>query len=542
MSFASRITGQQFASHPKAADLQPKLQIGPANDPLERDADKAADAVVSNQVLAAGTISRATGIQRMCAECAAEEKDTVRLQREDEEEEILTKPADAGRPSPADGAARSAADAVGSGGVPLSPAARSYFEPRFNTDLSGVRIHTHGRAQTASRSIGARAYTLGRDIAFANGQFDEGSHQGRHLLAHELAHVVQQGHAPTPVIRRKDQCTITGKSTTPEGGTTLKPDELAKRRADLQTAINRAKANYPLAATHLQHWLDGSGSTRRISQSDFDFTREGTGLPQFLRETHRACLAGDKGEECNKYVVTQGIKARLAAGHGETLQPPGTERTLKWQDSVRAKVAEPNLSTRSYEMKDPLEQDLAIALGGYTVSSVVTVRLEPASTALAPTVTSTTGTSTGTPPAETTPTTGVSGVETSTTGTSTGTPASAGTSAAGAGAPTSSELVAKVVSWKVQICDRYDWINGARAIIPIPPEHDVSDLPLPRDAVSVRENIFNTGYSVAYLKDQYLAEVERTGGAKGFNIYSEVFEAPASVKQPFKISGSEVIP
>ncbi len=202
MGFAPRTYGQQFASQTETADLQPKLRIGPANDPLEREADRVADAVVSNQALMAGTVPQAAGIQRKCAGCEAEEHDTVRLQREDQEEEILTKPVDAGRPASPAGAAQSAAAAVGSGGVPLSPAARSYFEPRFNTDFSAVRIHTHGRAQAASRDIGARAYTLGRDIAFADGQFDESSDHGRRLLAHELTHVVQQRNAPENTVRR----------------------------------------------------------------------------------------------------------------------------------------------------------------------------------------------------------------------------------------------------------------------------------------------------------------------------------------------------
>ncbi len=194
--------GNETGVRPARPFIQTAMRIGPANDPLEREADRVADAVVSNQVLSSGSVSRGSGIQRMCADCAEEEKDTVRLQREDEEEEILTKPADAGKPAPQTEAAQSAADAVSGGGVPMSPAARSYFEPRFNADFSGVRVHTHGRAQTASRKIGARAYTLGRDIAFADGQFDESSHRGRHLLAHELAHVVQQGKAAPSVIRR----------------------------------------------------------------------------------------------------------------------------------------------------------------------------------------------------------------------------------------------------------------------------------------------------------------------------------------------------
>ncbi len=193
----------QASPAPATHSLPTGLRIGPANDLLEREADRAADAVVSNQTRVGALSATSGGLQRKCAECEAEEHDTIRLQREDEEdEEILTKSESSAGTARSEAAATSAGDAVGSGGVPLSSAARSYFEPRFGHDFSDVRIHTHGRAQAASRTIGARAYTLGRDIAFAPGEFEPRTRQGRHLLAHELAHVVQQNRAPSPVIRR----------------------------------------------------------------------------------------------------------------------------------------------------------------------------------------------------------------------------------------------------------------------------------------------------------------------------------------------------
>jgi hypothetical protein len=173
--------------------LQAKLHVGPANDPLEHEADRVADAVVSNQALSAGVVSGGNGIQRKCAECAAEEHETIRLQREDEEdEELRMKPESDGARSRSAAATQTAADAVTGGGGRLPPGARSYFEPRFGQDFTGVRIHTGRRAQQAAGAIGARAYTLGRDIAFAAGQYDPQSPRGRHLLAHELTHVVQQ--------------------------------------------------------------------------------------------------------------------------------------------------------------------------------------------------------------------------------------------------------------------------------------------------------------------------------------------------------------
>ena len=88
----------------------------------------------------------------------------------------------------AEGALRSLA-----GGSPLSAADRAYFEPRFGHDLGAVRVVEDAAADRAAAAVGARAFTLGNRIAFARGERRAGTQEGRALLAHELAHVVQQG-------------------------------------------------------------------------------------------------------------------------------------------------------------------------------------------------------------------------------------------------------------------------------------------------------------------------------------------------------------
>lgn len=90
------------------------------------------------------------------------------------------------------------------GGRPMGPGERAFFEPRFGADFSGVRIHDGPEADTAARALGARAFTLGRDVAFARGEYAPGFEKGRHLMAHELAHVRQQERgAPWQVQRRR---------------------------------------------------------------------------------------------------------------------------------------------------------------------------------------------------------------------------------------------------------------------------------------------------------------------------------------------------
>lgn len=83
-------------------------------------------------------------------------------------------------------------DVLHSPGRPLDSTARSFMEPRFGADFSGVRIHTDTRAGESARAVSAHAYTVGRDIVFAPGQYSPDSAAGRRLLAHELTHVVQQ--------------------------------------------------------------------------------------------------------------------------------------------------------------------------------------------------------------------------------------------------------------------------------------------------------------------------------------------------------------
>src|ERR1700690_3701910 len=83
-------------------------------------------------------------------------------------------------------------DVLRSSGQPLDAATRSYFEPRFGQDFSGVRIHADSQTAEAAQAVNALAYTVGSEIHFGAGQFVPTSTAGRRLLAHELAHVTQQ--------------------------------------------------------------------------------------------------------------------------------------------------------------------------------------------------------------------------------------------------------------------------------------------------------------------------------------------------------------
>jgi hypothetical protein len=77
-------------------------------------------------------------------------------------------------------------------GQPLDAPTRAFMERRFGHDFARVRIHTDRRSADAARGLAARAFTVGDDVFFARGQYSPQTSSGRALLAHELAHVVQQ--------------------------------------------------------------------------------------------------------------------------------------------------------------------------------------------------------------------------------------------------------------------------------------------------------------------------------------------------------------
>lgn len=78
------------------------------------------------------------------------------------------------------------------------------FGSYFNTDFSDVRLHTNDRAAASAKAVGARAFTAGSEITFGRDQFAPHTAEGRKLLAHEFAHVVQQRNAPKQIQRQDD--------------------------------------------------------------------------------------------------------------------------------------------------------------------------------------------------------------------------------------------------------------------------------------------------------------------------------------------------
>jgi hypothetical protein len=151
-------------SLPRMPMMQAKLTIGDSDDPLEREADRVADRVMSmspNSVVNSAPPS----IQRFTGQTTGQ----------------------AGMLAPA-----SVDSVLSNPGIPLEPGLQQDMGQRFGHDFSQVRVHTDAAAARSARDVNANAYTVGNNVVFGSGQFAPGYHGGLHLLAHELTHVVQQ--------------------------------------------------------------------------------------------------------------------------------------------------------------------------------------------------------------------------------------------------------------------------------------------------------------------------------------------------------------
>ncbi|MGA2292074.1 DUF4157 domain-containing protein [Bradyrhizobium sp.] len=165
--------------------IQAKLKIGAVDDPLEHAADRAAHQVMRTPEPRLRRICACGG---ECPRCQTEKPDQA--------------PAHLRTSHVGSGDLESTVappivhEVLRSPGQPLDAATRAFMEPRFGHDFSRVRVHTDARAAASAEAVHARAYTVGSNVAFGANQYAPANARGRELLAHELAHTIQQQRSP----------------------------------------------------------------------------------------------------------------------------------------------------------------------------------------------------------------------------------------------------------------------------------------------------------------------------------------------------------
>jgi Domain of unknown function (DUF4157) len=185
----------------KRLSLQPKLMINQPGDKYEQEADRVADSVVGGagerigfkSIIPSGSGGSALGPWlpdiKLTGEAAATDAATKDGPKKKEQESLRRKAADSQQvlSPPA-----IVGEVLQTPGEPLGAPTRAFMEQHLGHDFSQVRVHADSRASDSARAVNATAYTVGKDIAFQAGQYRPETEIGKRLLAHELAHVVQQ--------------------------------------------------------------------------------------------------------------------------------------------------------------------------------------------------------------------------------------------------------------------------------------------------------------------------------------------------------------
>lgn len=170
----------------RAPDLkiQTEAAISKPGDQYEQLADRAAEQVMRMPD---------PSLQRKCTGCTDASAPSPNYEEEvDQENTILRKREFVSDDPPPDDMAP-VKNVLSSRGQELDRETRGFFEPRFGYDFGDVRVHTDSAAAGSARAMSARGYTVGNNIVFAAGQYQPRTETGKRLVAHELAHVVQQG-------------------------------------------------------------------------------------------------------------------------------------------------------------------------------------------------------------------------------------------------------------------------------------------------------------------------------------------------------------
>ena len=320
--------------------MQAKLEVGTVDDPLEREADRVAAQVARMPVSEPASDSEdtsdgspkahaanpsasghAVSLQRKCA-CGGT-CDSCKAERVDDEHGKLQRKVLSVSSSELSTAAPAIVhEVLSEPGDPLDAATRAFFEPRFERDFSQVRVHSDARASASARAVNARAYTVANHIVFRSGEFNRSGTRGQALIAHELAHVVQQEASSSAAFAKRG-------AAMPPQSNVLRRQPADKPDEPLDVALARQDLLDKIAETagKIREQLDAA----RVDTAE----REAKIAPFFVQEDPQV----QRLEQQIASGRTQ-VPARLAKLR-ESLRTVGREalRESDDLDQIRAKIA-----------------------------------------------------------------------------------------------------------------------------------------------------------------------------------------------------------
>jgi len=367
------------------------------------------------------------------------------------------------------------------------------MEARLARDFGDVRIHTGAEAARAAAALGANAFTIGNDVVFGAGRFDASSPRGRRLLTHELVHVAQQGDSPA-----LDAIEIGGRNDPAEREARAIADDVVEGRTPAPITARGAglaKEDDPAGPTEEEPKQAPPKESEPVScpapsppcgfEPEAPVTGERLSDEEVARRQAQVRRAVEAWRPAYPIASANMEHWIEASGSSMVMDPEpfqredsGLVRELRAQhmptveEGIRRRMADPAdpetlatpgvtrqlhflRSVRANPRHTGTERDLSIALGTYAVMSYITVR--------------------------------------------------------------ATETGAEIVSWCVQICDRYNFNAGVPAIVPLPEDMPVESLP---EGIQVFETPLGR---FIRTEDDWFRAIEASGGAREYDISSRVF-------------------
>ncbi|HEX5709095.1 MAG TPA: DUF4157 domain-containing protein [Pyrinomonadaceae bacterium] len=291
-------------THTHAAEAStPKLTISKSGDEHEREADRVSEQVLEmREPQTRGACACGGGCPKCQAGHAGRGSEGLQMKS--------VRAGDTGHVAPP-----IVHEALRSAGRPLDSTAASFFSARFGHDFGGVRVHTDERSAESAEALGARAYTVGRDLVFGRGQYEPHTDGGRRLLAHELAHVVQQSSSANmsaqPFVQRaclpdKDCATPAGE---PRAGTAKQFGEEMEQKEDTARA-EKLKQTAQVAQS--------TGHGKRAVETEKLFQEQ---LPDLRKLVHSVFI------DDTLPVDADAGRTNCLAWVGENLKQPGADKS-----------------------------------------------------------------------------------------------------------------------------------------------------------------------------------------------------------------------
>lgn len=284
-------------------------------------------------------------IQRKCAECEKEDKKVHRMKDKKEEDKIQKKDdnkeeeklqkKESGSISASSTGVSNYVSSLSSKGNPLPAQVNQFYSSRMGFNFSNVKLHTDKQAAESAKNINAKAYTIGNNIIFNEGQYNTESEEGKKLMAHELTHVMQQNNGRVTQLQMK---------TENDGETTDQPVE--QEQTESEADANEELINEPVAISDITTKGQPSRDTvfgksvRFEGKTDADFDG-GRGQTKNLKAVRAKDCNGCSGDECltitGTFEITYTVTTSVALPSVPEGLTPCQQALVK--DAIDSKIA-----------------------------------------------------------------------------------------------------------------------------------------------------------------------------------------------------------